>query len=193
MFWIEMKSLVSKAYVCGFCGNSLASEKGYFATDGNLPSKSVGSIYICHHCTKPTFFDSNGNQRPGALIGNIVKHIPDKSIETLFFEAKLCYSIGAYTSSVMCCRKLLMNISVNEGAEEGQNYTDYVNFLNDKNYIPPKGKQWVDSIRIIGNEANHKIECKSQDDATMIVNFTEMLLRFIYELPGIMKKADKSK
>src|SRR5690606_5267436 len=103
---------------------------------------------------------------------------------------KSCFSISAYTSSVMCCRKLLMNISVSEGAKEGKNFTDYVNYLNDNNYIPPNGKKWVDSIRKLGNEANHKIEFKSQKDTQRILSFTEMLLRFIYELPGIMEESE---
>lgn len=80
-----------------------------------------------------------------------------------------------------------MNISVAEGAKEGKGFVDYVNFLNDNNYIPPNGKKWVDSIRQLGNEANHKIDFKSKEDAERILIFTEMLLRFIYELPGIME------
>jgi hypothetical protein len=82
-----------------------------------------------------------------------------------------------------------MNISVGQGAEEGKSFAYYVNFLNDNNYIPPNGKDWVDSIRKLGNEANHKIDFKTQDDAKLIITFTEMLLRFIYEMPGIMKES----
>jgi len=146
--------------------------------------------YICHRCNKPTYFDSEERQTPGQIIGNCVKHIPNPDIEKLFNEARACYSISAYTSSVMCCRKLLMNISVSEGAEEGKKYIDYVNYLNDNNYIPPNGKRWVDLIRKLGNEANHEIEFKNQKDAIRILSFTEMLLKFIYELPGIMKESE---
>lgn len=191
MNWQSLQNQRSKDYKCGYCGTSLASEKGYNAT-GLVHGRNsiVAYIYICHKCEKPTFFDRSGNQTPGPIIGNPVKHIPDPDVEKLFNEAKSCFSISAYTSSVMCCRKLLMNISVSEGAKEGKSFVDYVNYLNDNNYIPPNGKKWVDTIRKLGNEANHKIEFKNQEDAKRILNFTEMLLRFIYELPGIMKETE---
>lgn len=190
MFWVNIQELASKSYKCGHCGNPLASAKGYYSHETNFVNSALGGmIYLCHHCTKPTFFDKNGNQTPGVLIGNEVNHIPDPAIEKLYYEARLCYSIGAFTATVMCCRKLLMTISVNEGADAGKNFVEYVNYLNEKNYIPPNGREWVDSIRKLGNEANHKIEFKSKEDADRIVNFTEMLLRFIYELPGIMKQS----
>jgi len=191
MNWKNSENIGSKTYKCGYCGSSLASQLGYSAAE-YVNGRTVirENIYICHSCEKPTYFDYNGRQTPGPLIGNKVKHIPNSDVEDLFNEAKSCFSIGAYTSSVMCCRKLLMNISVSEGAKEGTNFSDYVNYLNDNNYIPPNGKKWVDSIRKLGNQANHKIEFKSLKDAERILNFTEMLLRFIYELPGIMDDSE---
>jgi len=191
MNWTNVQNQQSRSYKCGHCGSPIASEKGYYATGlVNNINTYVGWIYICHKCTKPTFFDSGEQQIPGVSVGNPVKHITEPDIEKLYDEARVCYSVGAFTSSVMSCRKLLMNISVTEGAPEGKGFVEYVNYLNDNNFIPPKGKEWVDSIRRLGNEANHKIEFRSKEDATRIINFTEMLLRFIYELPGIMKESE---
>jgi Domain of unknown function (DUF4145) len=188
MNWRNAEKITSKDYKCGYCAANLASEKGYTALSSS--NSYIGRIYICHKCNKPTYFDNSNSQTPGPTIGNPVKYIPDEDIEKLFNEAKSCFSISAYTSTVMCCRKLLMNISVSEGAKEGKNFTDYVNYLNDNNYIPPNGKKWVDSIRKLGNEANHKIKFKTQKEAERILNFIEMLLRFIYELPGIMEDSE---
>ena len=191
MNWQNAGNISSKKYKCGYCASPLASQKGFVATGyRNGSNATLGWIYICHSCEKPTFFDINQNQTPGPIIGNPVKHIPDSDIENLFNEAKACFSIGAYTSSVMCCRKLLMNISVSEGAKEGAGFADYVNYLDENNYIPPNGKKWVDSIRKLGNEANHKIKFKTPKEAERILKFTEMLLRFIYELPGIMEETE---
>lgn len=188
IIWPNIQNLQTKDFKCGYCGTSLASEKG-FAGHDDLKGSFV-RIYICHKCHRPTFFDFDLNQTPGPIIGNPVKYIPDEDVEKLFNEAKSCYSISAFTSSVMCCRKLLMNIAVSEGADEGKSFVDYVNFLNDNNYIPPNGKAWVDSIRKLGNSANHKIDFKTNEEASRILNFVEMLLRFIYELPGIMKETE---
>lgn len=193
MNWSNLSNITSKSFKCGYCGNPIASNQGFLAKRNyNQRDSIVGKIYICHHCTKPTFFDDKEVQTPGVLAGNFVNHITIENIEKIYDEARKCFSIGAFTSSVMCCRKLLMNISVSEGAKEGLGFVDYVNYLNDNNYIPPNGKKWVDSIRKLGNEANHKIDFKSKEDALRIINFTEMLLRFIYELPGIMKISEES-
>jgi hypothetical protein len=81
-----------------------------------------------------------------------------------------------------------MNISVSEGAKEGLSFVDYVNYLKDNNYIPPNGLKWVDEIRKHGNTANHKIVLKTKEEALKIVLFTEMLLKFIYELPNMINE-----
>jgi hypothetical protein len=183
-------TLTSYSYKCGYCGEQISSEKGFNASN---PSKIKvnGRIYICHKCHRPTFIDVNFNQYPGPKIGTSVKHITDKNVEDLFNESRSCFSVGAYTSTVMCCRKLLMNIAVSEGAKEGKYYAEYIDYLDSKNFIPPKGKKWVDAIRELGNEANHEIKSKTKDEAERIINFTETLLRFNYELPFIMKGEDK--
>lgn len=184
--WKNLETIVSRKFSCGYCGNSIASNKGY--TGEYYKSDFTAEIYICHKCGCPTFFDYNDSQTPGSLICNELMHIEDKNILNLFNEARKCFSYGAYTSSVMCSRKLLMNIAVSQGAKEGSNYSDYVKYLEENNYVPPKGKEWVDTIRKVGNDANHKIEFKTELQAKKILIFVEMLLKFIYEMPGMMKE-----
>jgi hypothetical protein len=181
--WHNAVAIESRSYVCGYCGHSLASQFGYIGGSHPYPSSY---IYICHYCFKPTFFDAVSKQTPGPIFGQPIKHIADKNVESLYNEARTCYTINAFTSSVMCCRKLLMNISVSEGAEAGKSFVEYVNYLNENNYIPPKGKDWVDQIRKLGNDANHSIEFNTEEQSRLILIFTEMLLKFIYELPGLL-------
>ncbi len=92
--------------------------------------------------------------------------------------------VSAYTSAVLACRKLLMNIAVAEGAKENRKFIEYVEFLANKGYVPPGGKHWVDHIRQQGNEATHEIEMKSESEAKDLISFVEMLLKFIYEFPA---------
>ncbi|MFC3906646.1 DUF4145 domain-containing protein [Clostridium disporicum] len=105
----------------------------------------------------------------------------------IYNEARGCYSVNAYTATVLSCRKILMNIACNEGAEEGKSFIKYIDYLNDKGYIPPNGREWVDIIRKLGNEATHKLETKNEEDAKLALNFTGMLLKFIYELPSMLR------
>ncbi len=188
--WEQPKVLSSRSFICGYCGESIASHQGYQGHTQTNPQRYV-YIYLCHKCYQPTFFDYNGKQTPGPVFGQSVKHIPDPNIQKLFNEARSCYTIAAYTSCTMCCRKLLMNLAVIEGAPEGKSFVDYVNYLESKNFIPPRGKQWVDTIRKTGNEANHSIEFKTPEEARLVLTFTEMLLRFIFEMPGMLDASSK--
>ena len=81
-----------------------------------------------------------------------------------------------------------MNIGVQEGAEEGKSFVYYIDFLADKGFIPPNGRAWVDHIRKKGNEATHEIALMTSVDASELVKFTEMLLKFIYEFPWAMSQ-----
>jgi hypothetical protein len=45
-------------------------------------------------------------------------------------------SSQAYTPAVLACRKILMNVSVALGAEAGEPFVNYVQFLADTGYVP---------------------------------------------------------
>ena len=77
-----------------------------------------------------------------------------------------------------------MNIAVAEGAPEGKRFIEYVEYLDQKGFVPPKGKGWVDYIRQKGNEATHEIALMTADDARGLVEFVEKLLRDIYDFPA---------
>ena len=79
-----------------------------------------------------------------------------------------------------------MNISVHQGAKEGLKFIEYVEYLSRNGYIPPNGKMWVDHIRKKGNEATHEILLMNQQDASELISFIEMILRFIYEFPSMI-------
>jgi hypothetical protein len=93
-------------------------------------------------------------------------------------------SVGSFTAATLLCRKLLMNVAVSEGADPGEHFVVYVKYLDTNGYIPPKGKPWVDRIRDLGNIATHEIKITSETEAEQALTFVEMLLSFIYEMPG---------
>ena len=79
---------------------------------------------------------------------------------------------------------MLMSIAVAEGADPGQKFIQYVEYLEANNCIPPKGRGWVDHIRLKGNEATHEIALMKKDDAEGLITFVEMLLKYNYEFPA---------
>jgi hypothetical protein len=186
--WLNIQALVSKKYVCGYCGNSVASERGWCARIAPHALEIVGHIYVCHHCTKPTFFYVDKSQTPGVVFGNSVNDVSDQMVAQLYEEARKTTGSGAYTAAVLCCRKLLMHIAVSQKAPIGKNFLEYVEYLANNNFIPPGAKGWVDHIRRKGNEANHEIAVMSQEDAEDLLSFIEMLLKQIFEFPAKINK-----
>ncbi len=160
----------SRQFTCGYCGNPLASNVGFYAyptsDQGQVIANHIPArIYVCHHCNGPTYFGPHGQQVPGPAFGGRVNHIPSEEVATLYDQARDCMKVNAFTAAVMCCRKLLMNVAVSEGAEEGKSFAHYVRYLADEGHIPPKAAAWVDYIRDKGNEANHEIQIMGREDA----------------------------
>ncbi len=176
MGWRNLNSLSSKQFTCGHCGNIIATRHGFSSDNQQF-------IYICSHCDQPTHFNAQGSQYPGVAPGNDVGHLPEE-LAALYKEARNCVASTSYTGAVLLCRKLLMNIGVSQGAEDGKPFIHYVNYLADQGYIPPNGKGWVDHIRKKGNEATHEIALMSKSDSEDLIAFSEMLMKFIYEFPN---------
>jgi len=186
MTWVDRHGVSSIEYKCGFCSREIASTDGWTSSPNALNNRM--NIRICPNCDKTTFFDFDGNQIPSPMFGNDIEHLP-KDINALYNEARACMKVQGYTSTVMDCRKLLMHIAVNCGADtKDLSFQGCVDYLKEHHYTPPGSDEWVDHIRTQGNEANHEIVLKTKEDASDLITFSEMLLKFIYEFPTKMKK-----
>jgi hypothetical protein len=187
-YWESLQTRNTKSFVCGFCGDRVSSEKGYVVKAKSTASSTLFGVFICPACQHATYFTPlTEEQYPGVAFGKEVPHVP-KDLAALYQEARRCTAAASYTSAVLACRKMLMNIAVSEGAKEGQSFLEYVDYLAKKGFVPPNGRHWVDHIRKKGNEANHEIALMKQQDAQELITFVEMLLRFIYEFPNIVPK-----
>ncbi len=183
--WANVQSLRSGRFNCGYCGASVASDRGYYF-DFSGRGGDWAYIRICPACLCPSFFVGN-EQIPGAAFGRPIQPTPP-DVGGLYDEARTCTAAGAYTAAVLAARKLLMHIAVNQGAEPGDSFMGYVEYLASHGFVPPHGRGWVDLIRTKGNEANHEIRLMNQADAEDILIFVEMLLTFIYEFPSRVPK-----
>jgi hypothetical protein len=181
MGWYNAQSIPVQAYTCGYCGNVVAPDKGY-----HLQENSAYRVAICPSCNKPSYVTPQ-EQVPGVAPGNEVRELPP-DIGSLYREARNAVAASAHTAATLVCRKLLMNIAVAEGAPPGKAFIEYVEYLANQGYVPPKGKGWVDHIRKKGNEATHEIVVMTRADAEELVAFTEMLLKFIFEFPSRVPK-----
>jgi len=181
--WQDASLILPRKYICGYCNSLVASERGFFT---GAPTRPDWAVYICPHCRKPTFVNQHGQQTPGVKYGCDVEHIPDE-IRALYDEARDCIQSNAFTAATLCSRKILMHLAVENGAPPNQRFIDYVEFLSDGGYVPSGGKEWIDYIRLRGNDANHEIKIVDATDAKRLISFIEMLLKCIYEFPESIK------
>lgn len=201
LFWPNITSksgynvtrINSKSFICGYCSNKVSSDKGYSLYSNRLSSLdniekagSFGGVYICPECLNPSYFYMR-NQVPGPLVGNELEHLPG-NLSEIYDEVRKNISNSCYTSAVLLSRKLLMNIAVDQGAKENLKFIQYVDYLDEKNFIPPNSKGWVDSIRQKGNEATHEIKLMEEKDATQLLLFLEMILSYSYSFHGMMNE-----
>jgi hypothetical protein len=182
--WCATYKIVARKFQCGYCGSLVSANEGYPAgyevTGGIEP---YAHIYICPGCNKPTFFDNHGFQTPGVGFGDPVKHLP-LDLQILFDEARNVLSVNGNTSSVILCRKIMMHIGVDKGASPKLTFQAHVEHLINNGHIPHECNAWVDEIRVVGNEANHDITPSTREDAELMVQFVEFVLKIVYENPG---------
>ena len=170
-------------WTCGYCGKDVGGDIGFTRESGY---DNGDRIYICPKCERPTafvFMDGGTVQVPGAPYGVGVRHVPDE-VNAVYSEARRCIQCTAYTSAVLALRKLLMHVAVDRGAEPDQPFVKYVDFLESNHYIPPDGREWADALRKMGNDATHEIKVMGETDAKRLLDFAEMLLKFVYEFPA---------
>lgn len=177
--WVDPKGIQNFKYNCGYCGTNTSPSIGWYSQASNIHEQ--GYVFICNYCNRPSFAETNTqthdviNITPSPMLGEKVNFLPS-DINTLYSEIRRCSSIGENTSLVLACRKVLMHIAVEQGADEGLSFMSYVEYLDNNGYVPPNGKEWVDHIRTRGNEANHEIEIMTQNDADDLISFLQMLL-----------------
>lgn len=194
LFWRGEDNMNENRFRCGYCGSITSSVQGM-----QLRNRANGGrddyrhenhgIYICTHCNMPTFLWAD-KQVPGNRYGSEVNHLP-KLLNDVYDEARSSYSSGAYTGTVLLCRKLLMHIAVELGAKENLRFIEYVNYLEENNHITVRSKDWVDSIRKSGNASTHEIEISSKEEAEKMIKFSEMILKTNFEYPAEMIIDDK--
>lgn len=190
IFWRNVQVYSSQKYCCGYCSSEIASDKGWVGShQKDAAGAEIARIAICHHCGNPTYFRFDGLQSPSPAFGKSIDHLPP-SVNGLYEEARRSIGANNFTAAVLCCRKLLMNISVSHGANAGESFTYYVDYLIDNHYVPPGNRDNLDHIRKKGNEANHEISDMTRMDAEELLGFIELVLRFMYEFPERLKKKD---
>lgn len=173
-----------QSYNCGHCGRSTSGR--VVCSETNDRNERV--TLWCHcSCEKrlPTLIstvDGTERQFPGQAPFQAGEKWPDELVR-LYHEASLAFTAGAYTSTTMVARKILMVCACKEGADEGLPFVKYVDYIIDNVLPMPRAKKSIDAIRTIGNDANHSVSFVELDDALRAMQIITYLLTSVYSLP----------
>ncbi|MFY9966044.1 MAG: DUF4145 domain-containing protein [Nitrososphaeraceae archaeon] len=175
------------AYKCGDCGHDVSGAviSSFEKKDG--PIKWL----LCTKCVDGSVLTRDGTIHPPTSFGPTVEGLPKQVIDA-YEEGRKCHAVGAYTACELICRKILMHVAVDKGAQEGKGFAEYIDYLESNQYVTPSMKSWVNLIRVHGNVATHKLDSPDQSRAESTLMFTAELLRLIYEMESFANKYTKS-
>lgn len=173
-----------------------------------VPGKNSewNGVGVCPACGKPICFQAKRNGHlasPQGHQGEIepffaVRSWPSRetavaplhtppSVAKRFLEGEDAYLRGSWNAAVAMYRSAL-DIATKglDGVPAGSFY-NRLKWLHENSRITPDMKAWADHVRIEGNEALHDPDDFEEADAKPLRLFTEMFLRYTFELPGEVK------
>ena len=176
------------SYTCYFCEESVSGVVVRHYKNGD--NGQLIHWLLCPNCSHGSVKDRDNNVYPILVTGEKISGLSG-IVKKSYEEAKICFSVQAYTACELLCRKLLMHIAADKGAEEGKSFQYYIEYLQDKGYVSSPMKSWVDLIRQHGNISAHEIEEPNKQRAENTLTFTALLLKFIYEAEHFASKYTK--
>lgn len=143
---------------------------------------------LCPSCAHASVWHQDtGDIIPGGLPGRKIEGLPE-TVESVYEEARKCFSVGAYTASELLCRKIIMNVAVEKNADGNKSFKYYITYLSGNHYIHPDIMDWADKIRKNGNESTHEIDSPDKKRAHSTLDFTRVLLEIIYAMPKLAEQ-----
>lgn len=120
---------------------------------------------------------------PGRLLSAAPLHTP-ASVAKRFLEGEAAYQRHSWNAAVAMYRSALdIATKAIEGTPAGTFYKR-LEWLHQNHKITPDIWSWADHVRVEGNEALHDPDEFEEEDAKPLRLFTEMFLRYVFELPG---------
>ncbi|WP_454761282.1 DUF4145 domain-containing protein [Caulobacter segnis] len=111
-------------------------------------------------------------------------HSPE-NVARRFLEGEVAFRQRSWNAAVAMYRSALdIATKALDGVPKGLTFFKRLQWLHEQHRITPDMKDWADHVRVEGNEALHDPEDFTEEDARPLRLFTEMFLRYIFELPG---------
>ncbi|QAT13873.1 DUF4145 domain-containing protein [Brevundimonas diminuta] len=152
----------------------------------------VGLFLVHSHGHSKSPMDHLGSVTPDYVVNgfwpkrpvtNAPQHVPP-SVRKRFLEGEDAYHRKSWNAAVAMYRSALdIATKTFEGIPKGT-FFKRLEWLHNNHHITPDMWSWADRVRIEGNEALHDPDDFTEDDAKPLRLFTEMFLKYVFELPG---------
>jgi len=194
-------SAQSGAITCPVCGEGKTVNIAW-ATDRRNFVETGYRWMVCQDCcgASISIFREGGGEEiyPPRMHQQPIDNLPGDVAE-MWEEANLTSSVGANTSAVLMCRKIVFATAVRCGLPEKNDkgwapkFEECVNFLVEEGILTKRIKDsWADSIRLWGNAATHELKSVRQSTALKAIEFTRMILRMAFEFEGNARAENES-
>src|SRR4051812_1113483 len=106
-----------------------------------------------------------------------------RSVAARFTDGEFNFQNGRWNAAVGMYRAAL-DLATKELQAEGGTFFARLAWLHQKGRVTLDIKDWADHVRVEGNGALHDPDEFTEVDATALRHFTEMFLRYVFEMPG---------
>lgn len=187
--WEKVKAIERKEVTlyCPYCATRVRAK-----SDTRIIDVDSGLIkYHIHkypECFMPIIIGLDGDIIPQsqALPFEDVRYLPTR-IEKRYNECRKSFGNECFHAIVMVARSLLMHVAVDKGATSNLKFIQYIDYLETKGYISKHNRNWVDKIRVKGNQFIHELDEVTIEEANTVMIFIKQLLGNVYEMPELAR------
>jgi hypothetical protein len=168
------------AAICGGCNNPICFRaKNTVQNQPSLqPVGQPGNI-------EPTF--RVAETWPARIDHSAPPHTPNP-VKARFLEGEDAFSRNRWNSAVAMYRSALDIATKGMNGVPSGTFFQRLVWLSNNHAITPDIRAWADHVRVEGNAALHDPEEFAEEDAKALRFFTEMFLRYVFELPGAVRE-----
>jgi hypothetical protein len=180
-----------------------AYQFGHFANDPNERWVSLSTCPACAGVIATAAVAQGEGATITSMLPTAIPAQPDElipaAIRVDLFEARLCFSVGAYKATAGMCRRALQGAVVQQGATPKKTLAAQIDEVVNSNKVHASLKDWADAIRLIGNSGAHVgddgLETVTAEEAQDLLDFTEQFLELTYVVTARVKSrlADRIK
>lgn len=172
--------------------------KGYSANFiDEVDTEYHGDLYfvcLCGRCGQPFLIRQSLYTIPGEYESitdetvlyptesKLVQEDLPKGVKTAYDQASKSLNASLFEPCVLMCRKCLEAVCRTFDAK-GSDLNKRLRSLSEAGHIDSRLLSWAHEIRLVGNEAAHKVEAPvTKQDARDIFDFTEAILIYVFSL-----------